>query len=238
MKIEPSGWGRDRLTNFFDATDANIRATFVHKKLWANKLIGINDVFHDGMVKTGDERNVFLSLLMSRSHSAFLAACHLGFGAQCADTYALSRSCLENALTCHSLAVKPDLLKVWFGRHNGVKELKQCREEFGYARLLKCLVSVDANLGHVTDLLYQTSIDMGAHPNERSVTANLAVFQDGDDSVYRIKSLHSDGLALEVSLKTISSAGISALRIFERVFSEHFSTLGLPKRIKELSVGL
>src|SRR5688572_22113330 len=79
MKHEPTGWGKDRLTDFFNAADANMRATFVRKKSWANKLIGINDVFQDAQVNSDDEGAVILSLLKSRSHHAYLAACRLGF---------------------------------------------------------------------------------------------------------------------------------------------------------------
>jgi hypothetical protein len=238
MNHEPNGWGSDRLTDFFDAASANMRATFVHKKFWVDKLIGINDVFQNGEFKSVGEDNLLVAFLMSRSHSAYRAACHLGLAAYCADSYALSRSCLENALMANFLWFKPDLQKLWFSRHDSADERKKCRDEFKYARLLKCLQDMDMDLGKITDFLYQSTIDMGAHPNERSVTANLDILREGDETVYRIKSLHADGPALEVSLKTVTSVGIAALRIFEKVLPEHFSELGLTSRIQELSVGV
>jgi len=238
MNQEPNGWGNDRLTDFFDTASANMRATFVHKKFWVNKLIGINDVFNDADFKSVGNDNLLLAILMSRSNSAFRAACHLGFATYCADSYALSRSCLENALMANFLMLNPDLCKLWVSRHDSADERKKCRDVFGYTHLLKCLQDIDVDLGKITDFLYQSTIDMGAHPNERSVTANLEIFREDDEIVYRIKSLNADGLALEISLKTITSVGIAALRIFEKVFPEHFSKLDLTRQIQELSAGV
>ncbi len=50
--------------------------------------------------------------------------------------------------------------------------------------------------------------------------------------------LHSDGLPMDFALKTTAQIGICSLHLFQWIFKERFSLLGITDRLQALRQGL
>jgi hypothetical protein len=91
--------------------------------------------------------------------------------------YPLFRTALESA--CYALLIsrKPQLESLWSDRDKGDAERKACRKAFGgaVADSAKYLDIREVGLGTFVIMLYEASIDYGAHPNSRGIRNHVQV---------------------------------------------------------------
>lgn len=88
-----------------------------------------------------------------------------------AAIYPLLRTALESA--CYALLItrKPELAEIWSARHDGDAERKACRKMFASAvsEAAGLVDDMQDGMGDFVLQLYEAHIDLGAHPNTRSV---------------------------------------------------------------------
>lgn len=97
----------------------------------------------------------------------------------------------------------------------------------------------DKRLADVYDELYQRAIDTGAHPNDLAVSGSMKIDDDPGADRVLIRQLYlHDGFAMDYAQKSAAQIGICSLHLFQRVFKERFSLLGLTQRLQELKQGL
>jgi hypothetical protein len=100
------------------------------------------------------------------------------------------------------------------------------------------LKSDNGTLYNITNELYERTIDLGGHPNERAFFSVMK--QEKDDSKIRFDSAYLVGNepALQLGLKSCAQIGICALLIFQRIYQERFNILGLSEQLNALKKGL
>ena len=169
----PPGWGDDPLTKFFEAARNNKFATFANLKSEYGRLRDIDKFYRDLVDVLDNSHDWFAGFFLLRAHSAFLAACRLATSGQVAECYMMLRGCLEAALYGLYLSRNPESQSIWLERHVDGGKRRRCRNTFAAARMLACLESESARVRETAGVLYERTIDYGAHPNERAILTNL-----------------------------------------------------------------
>ena len=68
--------------------------------------------------------------------------------------------------------------------------------------MLALAAEVDAREGSVAGLLYERTIDSGAHPNELALMQTLQITKSGDQIEFKSNYLDQDSVALRAAVKT------------------------------------
>jgi hypothetical protein len=232
----PPAWAADTLTAFLDNAQKNTHATFHRKKPAFNILQNIDDCFLKIGTNLLNPQNQIAPLFLFRSFSAYRATCGAAMAGQFTESFALARLCIEYAgygLFLHNDAKR---VPIWFDKGKGAAEKKAFRTAFTQTNVRDCIQTYDAKLAQVYDDLYQRTIDTGAHPNELGVSGSMKITDDSASGTVHIQQifLQADGIQLEYSLKSAAQIGICSLHLFQWIFKERFSLLGISERLADL----
>jgi len=189
MKIEqhesPPGWTDDDLTSFIQMATNNIIATFHNKKREFNMLKDIDSFFQAVIDNLLNAPDLLAGMLFLRAHSAYRAACRMSLSGQIPEAFVLLRSCIEYSLYALHINRNPEAGDKWINRHENNEALQYARNEFQFKNVIKTLETIDPSICRTSRLLYERSIDFGAHPNERSITSSLKIIEEGDRIEYK-----------------------------------------------------
>jgi hypothetical protein len=204
----PKGWGDDSLTLFFENARQNQFATYANKAA-AKDLILVERILRSLVADAVDPTPYFPFQFMLRGHAILLAAAATALAGQNYESSALQRASLECAAYGVFIGDSDARAKLWLSRHDSKQAHDNVRNAFGFAKVHRDVAAKDAELGRTLQLLYDTSIDFGAHPNERAFSTNMAVRSGPDgsellDTIY----LHEDGPQLDFALKGTIQQGI------------------------------
>jgi len=236
----PPGWGEDDLSSFLGMAQQNTHGSFHRKKDVYGRLRGIDDCF----VKVGknllNPKDQIAPLFLLRSHSAYRATCGLAMSSQVVECFATARLGIEYAGYGLYIHDNPNLRNVWFDKGKGDTEKRIFRNTFTQGKVRDCIAQHDKRLATVYDDLYQRAIDAGAHPNDLAMSASMKIEDDPTSDRVHIHQLylHSDGLPMDVALKTTAQIGICSLHLFQWIFKERFSLLDITDQLQELRQGL
>lgn len=235
---KPNGWGKDKLSEFFDVAHGNEFATFDNKKADIKLLIKIDDILHNLGENLINTKSIVPAFLYLRSHSAFRAAARMSWSGQVAESFVLDRSCLEYALYALHIEKNPGSENIWSNRSNDLESKKACRTEFTYKNILNTLRNVDRPLAETANSLYEGTIDFGGHPNEAAVYSALKIHKT--DRGFELVQLYlvGDSLALEHGLKIVTRVGVCSLYILRLVWKERFDILGITSELEEIQRSL
>ena len=235
---KPPNWGDDRLSAFLEHAYKNRWATFVQKPKEFQLLGNIDQCFEDALKDWTNPTHPVAAHLYLRSHAAFRAACEHAAAGQVAEVFPMVRIALEYAGYALHIAKTPGLEDVWLRRHDNDAALGKAKAEFLVSKVRTTIASANRKAAQVFDLLYQQAIDMGAHPNERAVTGNMAIVDYEGGQEWRQVYLHGDGIQIDLALKVVARAGVCILEISQEAFPARFELLGVRYKILELRKGL
>jgi hypothetical protein len=171
--------------------------------------------------------------MMAELGSCYFGAVRLSCSGQMSETWALLRACLENSLYAFYIAQNPELAEVWMKRHDSAKRKKKCKTVFAVGAIWKALEKKSWSVAEEAKSLYETSIDFGAHPNERSVIPNLQEKEDG--SGYSLRILNPDEASMRASMSTTILTASCVFRIFALIFPDEFKQPNLAVKISNLN---
>lgn len=106
---------------------------------------------------------------------------------------------------------------------------------FSVKKIVRDMKAKDAELARTFSLLYETTIDFGAHPNERAFSSNTSfrTSPSGDrmfDTVY----LHEDGPQLDFALKGTVQQGIWNAMAFKALYPAIFQSKDVNDDVQHL----
>lgn len=235
---QPQNWGKDEISKFIDAARANEFATFANMKDDVARLTDIDLSYRKAVDGISHSKEWFAGLFVLRAHSNFLAACRLCWSGQIPETYAVLRSCLENALYGLYLARNSASQEIWLSRHDSPEGKKRVKDEFKVGALLDWANSVDGTEGPIARVLYEHTIDWGAHPNERALTQTLSMHEQTEHVEFKIAYLEENSDQLRFVLKTTAQVGVCTLSLFRAVYPERFDILGITDALRHMKKGL
>lgn len=231
----PENWGKDALTDFIDAANRTSYDVFVHYQSWFKALQRIDATFDKFSNNLLNPSSFYEPFLFIRAHSSFRGAVRLSTSGQLPEGYSLLRGCLEYALYGFYFSKHPASIQTWIERDESVAGKKKARNELTFGRMLTELERGDTDTGKVARILYERTIDAGAHPNRKTITLAMQRSDTKDSVYFTIAQLNTAPEPLILSLKTSVQTGICALKIFRLVFPERFDILGLSDEIERLS---
>jgi hypothetical protein len=237
----PPGWDRIGLLQFLEDLWSNSVATFANKPE-ARRLCSIDDL----MVEIGEDwkggsptvETLVPLMMFFRAHSAFRSSAALGMGGATAEGMAVLRLSLEFAGYAALVGQKPNLAMLWFDRDVDETKSRDVRRSFTHGAIREALISYDSSLGSVYHHLYERLIQFGAHPNEKAVTANLALDVQKEQARVDQVYLQGDGIQLDHWLRTANQVGICILKAFGFVHLARYELLKVVDRISAIAQGL
>lgn len=237
-KLPPSGWADDSLTEYIEAAYRQRFATFVNRKDWFQRLASLDQCFMRVVATDWVAPTDIPPLLFFRCHSAYRVACEHAMAGQAAETFPQIRVCLEYAVYALHIHKNPGFDETWLRRHDDDDAMNAVKDEFTIGNIRATIGKADQHTAKVFNELYQTAIDFGGHPNERSVTGSLTINEQNGRMERQQIYLHADDLMLDHVLKTTAQTGVCALKIFQEVFTARFELLGVRAELLKLRKGL
>ncbi|WP_133647956.1 hypothetical protein [Paraburkholderia flava] len=227
MADTPDGWGKDELTTFLDLVRKN-HFSFAERKDGFARFQDIDvcfrKVINDALHHSTEW---FAGFFILRAHSAFLAACSCASSGQVVEAYALDRVVLEQALYGVFLSRHPDYRVTWLNRHEDEASMKEVKKVFKISDMVEELRALEAKDAEAAEMLYQRTIDFGAHPNERALMQGLKEEDVGKGIRFEVSYLFPDGDALEACRKTTVQAGVCALSMYRPLLRERYDILDI-----------
>jgi len=128
----------------------------------------------------------------------------------------------------------PNRAKVWLHRNDDETSKSKCKSEFTVANVRSTHESLDSVTAKQLHELYETMIDFGAHPNQRSVLMAMSKSETEQEINYRVGILFPEVVALVATLRMAVAVAVGALKVFQLIFPERFKLMGLDEEIKAL----
>lgn len=234
----PPNWEVAEIAKFIDAARANEFATFANLQGEVARLSDIDIAYRKAIDGLNHSKDWFAGFFVLRAHSNFLAACRLSWSGQIPESYAVLRSCLENALYGLYLARNPDSRETWLRRHDDDAAKKKVKDEFKIGTMLELATTVDGTEGPIARKLYERTIDYGAHPNELALMQTLQINEKAEHVEFKSNYLDRDSVQLRLALKTTAQVGVCALSLFRSVYPERFKILSITDFLRHVKGGL
>ena len=234
----PPNWGHDEISKLIDIARVNEYATFANFKGEVNRLVDIDLSYRKVIDGLNHAKDWFAGFFVLRAHSNFFAGCRLCWSGQIPECYAILRSSLENALYGLYLARNPNSRETWLRRHDSDADKRKVKDEFKIRTMLDLAKSIDRAEGKVAELLYERTIDYGAHPNERALMQMLQINEKAENVEFKIVYLEGNSDQLKLALKTTAQVGVCALSLFRSVYRERFDILGVTGALDHIKKGL
>ncbi len=234
----PASWGSDKLSTFFDDTRNNEYATFVNCQDEIRRLIDLDAWFRKAIDGFNYSNDWFAGFFLFRAHSNFLAACRMAWSGQIPECYALLRCCVEHALYGLHMARNPNSCETWLRRHDSDAHRRKVKDEFKIRAMLEFAKSIDTKEGNAAELLYDRTIDYGAHPNEQALMQVLQINEKVEPVEFKMIYLEGDSIQLRLALKTTAQVGVCSLSLFRSICKERFDILGVTGALDHIKNGL
>ena len=235
----PDGWGKDRITHFLETARQNEFATFNNKSEEFKKLLSIDEKFWNAkrnltlhmakiaktkyagekfdQIRFTDEEWLEPYFLL-RTHASLRGAVRLSLSAQCPEAYALLRSCLENAQYAFYVSTDDSLRTIWLSRHKDDESRNKVREEFSAKKIEKAIKKQNKQLGERLVVLYDETIDHGAHPNVKAFFTNAV--QENKAGQLTLSVTYLNPGYLQQVLEHTIEVGEVVLDLFRLVFPD------------------
>ena len=238
---KPPDWDNDPLSVLFRDAEQNDRVTALEFPEVYELLGQVHSLFQKSEEAfKNDPRPELLVpfFMMVRSHSSFFAGIRLVMSGQVPESFPVLRSVVESTWYALHIAKDPggtERSAIWLRRNEDAEAKKRCQSEFRIKKVRKTHEEQDAATARELHKVYETLIDFGAHPNQLSVMTALVKTEETDNQVtYDVGILQWKPLPVLFALRMAVATAIGALKTFQLVFPERFTSAGLDLEIKEL----
>jgi hypothetical protein len=180
------------------------------------------------------QKPVLVGPLFLRSQYAYKTAAGMTLAGQVAESFVITRSCLEYA--GYALAIfadprfenTPSREEVFVNRNVDEASLKAQKAEFLVSKIRGMIAVFDEKLAANFKLLYDRSIDYGGHPNPYGLLTGMNM-ETKDEQLTSITTLAltDDPIITMFAMKSVAQVGLTALRIFEHMCEAKFELLGI-----------
>jgi hypothetical protein len=216
------------LREYFSGTHQNSLNALTNLPKYTELLQLIDDAFDAGLLHLGSTHEGTV-LFAAMSHAAFLAAAQLAASGQLPPCYMVARGCVEDAIYAFFLFHHAELKTVWSERQDSPEAKKKVRQEFTIGRMRKLLAEKNTALAEQFSIIYDATIDFGAHPNSLGAYSHLIELESGD---FEWQYVNTTGIDQTMALRVAAMGGIFALNVFQVLFPVNFVSTGASQRIQ------
>ena len=237
----PPLWGNDELSVFLQNTDYNARINAAKFPDIFTLLGRIYSAIHqvEEIIETDKRKEyLYVRVLTIRVHSSILAAIRLALSGQAPESYAVIRCAIEQAWYALHIAKDPFPPKrneIWRSRDTDESSKSRCKSEFLIASVFSTHRSIDPATANRMHVLYETTIDFGAHPNPRGMLSTVKNATQPDEIGYQVDVLSSEPLPVTTALHEIVSTAICTLKVVDCIYSTKFKLMNFDREIDALS---
>jgi hypothetical protein len=217
-------FGQSSLGSFLQDAEHNTGATRKNHRVQCQSLAAIDDIYCK-IVASLDQSLEFMSgFFLIRAHSSFRGAIRLCASGQIAEAYMVLRGTLESALYGLYVAGNTARQEVWLRRHEDEVAKRRVRNEFTIQNVMRHLAGIDGRTHDIAQSLYERPIDLGGHPNERAISAQVTTDSSQSEVKFTAEYFVS-GLPLQLCLKSAAQVGICGLDVFSHVWPHRYRIL-------------
>ena len=229
--LKATRWGESELTKFLVCAEQNTRITYLQQKGYFELFDNLGELFWkvSEEIAYRDLAGFVECLLFYRAIGSLFAAIRLGTAGQLPECYVQLRVCIESGLYAFAVQEEPASADIWINRHNDEKSRELCVKSFSVKGLLKKLASHAKPLHAQVKDLYEECIDLGAHPNERSLTANVRIFRNNRKMVLEL--LNTQPAVFQVCLTVCCLVGLSVAKVFALAYPTEFAEVNADLRL-------
>lgn len=174
----PEEWDKFSLCNYLHEMERQIVSVFANERERLQPLLDFDEQI------SGNASAVFHRaapgpsiMLFMRMFSVLRAASRVVLCGQFYEARAVMRSALECSVYANALHADGALQKVWEGRDANETSRKAARRAFQWKTLVYKLELRDAQLAARVTNVYESLIDLGAHPNPGGVMGGVEVVE-------------------------------------------------------------
>lgn len=141
------------------------------------KYLGDIDLLYmDFIQDAGGIKPVTASILLLNAHASLRAAIRLALSGQLLPVFMTLRGSIESALYANAMVVNPELQGIWLNRDRDNSARQTCRDEFTAGKMFRYLSQAqDREFSNRLREIYDSTIDFGAHPNNRSMITSTRI---------------------------------------------------------------
>ena len=242
MTLDPilPAWEGDPLSTFLSDAQRNERITALKLPDIYTLLQRMHAVFQQLATITEKEQDPNLlptRFLMARARAAWLAAIRLGLSGQFVEVYPVLRVVVEDTWYALHLAKDPNpprRVKIWLLRDDDAAAKALCKTEFSKANVRATHTALDPATATILNTLYDQTIEVGAHPNERGVLAAMTRANTDQNCTFGVEVLTDKPVLIASALKIAVETAVGALKTFRLIFPERFTIMGMDNEIEKL----
>lgn len=228
---DPENWQVDGISRYLAASERNTRITFEHQtRLW--RVLAILEDLFDKLSTNLDGTNYEANMLfVCRAYSTYIATIRLLVATQSIEVYPLLRSTLEYSI--YALYFRDHLaeLNILLKRHEGKKQREKAQKVARPGQMLKYITTIDKRAGQEARRLYETTIDLGAHPNPASIMAGYVL--EGTLEAQVVTSLTFVGTSppFYQAAESTLAIGFWSIRLCHLTFPDETKSLDIPNTL-------
>ena len=213
--------------DYFRGTNRNSINALKRLPHYAELLRLLDDAFESGLSHLGSGREG-AALFAAMAHAAYLTAVQLGTSGQLPPSAMVTRGCVENAIYGFFLYHHPELKKIWSGRQSSPGAKQKVRNEFKIGPMKRFLTEKNKALAEQFAVVYDATIDLGAHPNALGTYSHLIKLDSG---AFEWQYINTTRVDQTFALRIVAMGGLFALNIFKELFPVNFTSTGASDQI-------
>lgn len=229
-ELELTNWSKAALFKLLTNAHSNSLKSLINLEGHLKLAKDVVDAFEKTQKKLAysNEHELNIAALFSRAYGSFLASIGLASSGQLAESWAVSRACIENALYAFYMHDDVGLFQIWSEREKSKQDKTECRKYFQHSKVIGKLKAKHSKLANRANKLYQKCIDYGAHPTQWSVATNSEILKQQGRQVAKILLLNCEDSYMRTCLLLGIDAGLCALSIFNMVYPDEFKGANIP----------
>ena len=198
------------------------------------KFLGaVDSLYVDFIQDAGGIKPATASILLLNAHASLRAAMRLAFSGQLLPVFMTLRGSIESALYANAMVRNPELQEVWLKRDSGENARQTCRDEFTAGKMFRSLSKAqDREFSDRLREIYDTTIDFGAHPNNRLLISSTH-FEELTTGEHALNFAYIHGVGsfeLRQSLVACAEIGLAVFFVALICFEKH-------PRVEAINIG-
>lgn len=224
----------DVLATFLEDAHHNACATIANLRPQYNLSTAIDALYCKMIGNLNQHPEYVTGFFLIRAHSSFRAGIRLALSGQLAEAYMVLRGCLESSLYGLYVAGDESRQEVWLRRHDDETSRRRVGSVFSIKNVQEHLQSVDSKTHGIVVQLYDRTIDLSGHPNERAITAQIDLNTTGCRTEFTAQQFLCGDISHLACLKAAGQVGICCLDIFSHVFRDRYRIFGIDLQLDRI----
>jgi hypothetical protein len=129
----------------------------------------------------------------------------------------------------------PARARTWWDRDVSPQATQACQDEFTVGNVRRTHEALDARTAAAMKILYDDTVTLGGHPNERAVASSLRIDRSRPDAVtLGLRFLHPDERSMKAALKATIDVAVGVAKTVGLIYPDRFRIMSVGEEIDQL----